>query len=109
MAFKVRYSEQAVDDLDEILSYISNELYSPKAAERFYVAVGDKLDLLREHPYMFPLYHDDMLRVEGYRYAVIGNYLMFYLVDEDSADVCIARILYGKLDIPSVFGFHREG
>jgi len=49
---------------------------------------------------MFPLYHDDRLRIQGYRLVVIGSYLLFYLIDDKSLTVDIVRILYGKRDVP---------
>ena len=75
MAFKVKYTEQAVEDIDEIIEYLSDELFSPQSAENFFKAMKEKLGLIRGHPYIFPFYHDDKLRSEGYRFAVIGNYL----------------------------------
>jgi addiction module RelE/StbE family toxin len=103
MVFKVDFSEQAADDLDEIIRYISGELCNPQAAERFFNAVDKKRGLLREQPYMFPLYHDEKLSADGYRFSAIGNYVLFYLVDDEKSVVSIARILYGGRDIPSVF------
>jgi len=103
MVFKVKFSEQATDDLDGIIAYIEDELYNPQAAERFYNLVNKKRALLREHPYMFPLCPDEKLRAEGYRSVVIGNFIMFYLVDDDKSVVNIARILYRRRDIPSAF------
>ena len=103
MAFKVNFSEKAAEDLAEIIRYMRDELYNSQAAENFYNAINEKRVLLRENPYMFPLYHDKKLRAEGYRFVVIRNFLMFYLVDDSKSVVTIARILYGKRDIPSVF------
>ena len=103
MIFKLRYSERAADDLEDIINYISDELCSPQAAEHFFNAVDEKLGLLREHPYMFPLYHDEKLNADGVRFAVIGNYLLLYLVDDENSVVNIARILHGRRDILSVF------
>jgi addiction module RelE/StbE family toxin len=103
MIFRVEYSERAASDLADIIGYISDKLCNPQAAERFYNAVSEKLGLLREHPYMFPLRHDEKLSAEGVRFAVIGNYLIFYLVDDDNSVVSIARILYGRRNIPSIF------
>jgi toxin ParE1/3/4 len=103
MAFKVKLSEQAADDLDEIIRYISEELCNPQAAGHFYGTVNEKLELLREHPHMFPLYHDEKLSAAGVHSVTIGNYVMFYLVDDDMSMANIARILYGKRDIPAVF------
>ena len=104
MIYKVDFSEQAADDLSEIIRYISEELYNPQAAERFYSEVNENRGLLREHPYMFPLYHDEKLSTEGIHSVVIGNFLMFYIVDDEKSIVSIVRILYGRRDISSVFG-----
>ncbi|MCL2253502.1 MAG: type II toxin-antitoxin system RelE/ParE family toxin [Lachnospiraceae bacterium] len=103
MVFKVKYSDPAALDLAEIIKYISVDLCNSQAAERFLGAVGQKLVELREYPYKFPLYHDEKLRAEGIRFIVIGNYLLFYIVDDSKKIVTIVRILYGKQDIPSVF------
>ena len=102
MAFKVKYSEQSSLDLADILEYISDELCSPKAAEKFFIGVVKKIELLRENPYLFPLYHDEMLSAEGYRFAVIGNYLMFYVIDDGNSMVSIFRILYGRRNIQAI-------
>jgi len=103
MVFKVVFSEQAADDLAEIIKYISDELCNPQAAERFYTAVDEKRELLREHPYIFPLHHDKKLSANGYRFVTIGNFLMFYLVEDEKNIISIARILYGGRNITSVF------
>jgi addiction module RelE/StbE family toxin len=103
MAFKVKFSEQAADDLSKIIRYISEELCNPQAAENFYSAVDKRLETLSENPYVFSLYHDERLSEQGIRFAVVGNYLMFYVVDDDKPIVSIARILYEKQDIPAVF------
>ena len=103
MAFRVKYSEVAADDLFEIISYISDKLCNPQAVERFYNTLNEKLSLLREHPYIFPLHHDEKLNAEGVHFTAIGNYLIFYVIDNDNSIVNIVRILYGRRDIPSVF------
>ena len=108
MAFRIEFSEQAEDDLNEILRYINDELFNPQAAERFYQAVDEKLELLREHPYIFPLYHYEKLSAEGFHFVVISNYLMFYIIDDDTSVVSIARLLYGKRYIPAIFENSQE-
>ena len=102
MTFEVEFSEQGKSDLDEIIRYISEELLSPQAAQKFYSAVNEKLVLLQSFPYLYPLYHDDRLVDEDFHFVTIGNYLMFYIVDDDKAIVSIARILYGRRNILNV-------
>lgn len=104
MAFKVEYTERAAADLADIIAYIRDTLYNPYAAERFYNAVDKKIALLREQPYMFPLHSDEKLNAKGVHFAVIGNYLMFYLIDKANSVVNIVRILYVSRDISTVFG-----
>jgi plasmid stabilization system protein ParE len=103
MAFRVKHTEQSYDDLDGIIEYISEKLFDPQAAERFYNNVAEKIERLKENPYMFPLYHDEKLSAKGYRFAVIGNYLMFFVVDESDKVVSIIGIVYGRRDMPTVF------
>jgi len=103
MIYSVDFSKQAADDLSEITRYISEELYNPQAARRFYNEVTNKLTLLREQPYMFPLYHDEELSAKGIHSIVIGNFLMFFVVDDEKKVVSIVRILYGRRDIPYLF------
>jgi len=103
MAFKVEFSEQGSRDLDVIIGYISDDLSSPQAAQKFFNAVNEKLIKLQDSPYLYPLYHDDKLAKEGFRFITLGNYLMFYLVDDDTSVVSIVRIIYGRRDIPAVF------
>ena len=102
MTYDVEFSEQGNHDLEEIIRYISEELFSPQAAQKFFSAVNEKLLLLQSFTYLYPLYHDDRLANEDFHFVTIGNYLMFYLVYDDKAIVSIARILYGRRDIPTV-------
>ncbi|MCL1884419.1 MAG: type II toxin-antitoxin system RelE/ParE family toxin [Defluviitaleaceae bacterium] len=106
MAFRVKHTEQSYDDLDGIIEYISEELFNPQAAERFYNNVAEKIERLKANPYMFPLYHDEKLNAKGFRFAVIGNYLMFFAIDERDGGnkiVNILRIIYGRRDMHDVF------
>ena len=102
MVFKVSFSRQAAIDFAEILNYISGELQNRKAANRFYNEVAKKLKLLRKMPYMFPLYHNESIGDKGFRYIIIDNYLVFYLIEDGKSAVYIARILYGKQDIAAL-------
>ena len=102
MDFKVKLSQQAVNDIDDIISYISHELYSPQAAERFFNKINQKISLLGKNPFIYPLYHDEDLSKKGLRFVIVGNYLMFYIIDEENTVVHIARIVYGGRNLPVV-------
>jgi addiction module RelE/StbE family toxin len=100
MVFKIKFSEQAADDLNDIINYICDVLINPIAAERFFNELDEKLESICEFPRMFPLHQNERLNAMNVRFAVVGSYLLFYLIDDSQAVVNILRILYGKRDIP---------
>lgn len=98
MAYKVRVSESAERDVDEILSYIADKLSNPKAAADFADALEEKYGELEEHPLMFELSRNERLAQRGYRRFVVGSYVALYLVNEGDQIVDVARIFYGRRD-----------
>ena len=108
MDYKVKFSQQAFDDIDNIISYIDHELCNPQAAERFYNIVHQKITLIEKNPYIYPLHHDEGLNKKGLHFAVIGNYLLFYIIDEENSVVNIVRIVYGGRNLPVIFESNQE-
>ena len=103
MDFQVKFSEQAAQDVSDIIEYICDVLYNPGAAERFYNEVNKKRERISENPFIYPLSKDEKLCGQRTRTAVIGNFLMFYSVDETNNAAYIIRIIYGKRDIAGIF------
>ena len=99
MAFRIKFSDYANTDISNILRYISHNLGNPVAAERFYRNVNEIIEILKDNPYIYPLHHDEVLQDEGYHFAIIGNYLMLFLIDDNNSIVNIARIVYGRQNL----------
>jgi len=74
--YKATYLPPAITDLFEIEEYLNE--YSPTAADRFEEAVDQRVTGLSEHPLMCPAYERDPF----FRKIVLGDYLLFYSVDE---------------------------
>jgi plasmid stabilization system protein ParE len=100
MAYTTRTSDRYEEDLDSALDYITNTLYSPKAALRMLQKTRDIISLIKENPYNFPLYHNKHIAGKGYRYAIIGNYLMFYRISEERKITTIESFIHGQMNIP---------
>jgi toxin ParE1/3/4 len=98
MAYKVQLTESAARDIDEILTYICENLNAPQAATDFAVELDKDFELLETQPFMFEASRNDRLRSRGYRRFPVKNYVVFYLVDEDAQVVSIARVFYGRQD-----------
>jgi plasmid stabilization system protein ParE len=103
MVFRTKYTELGAQDLSDILDYIKDVLLNPTAAERFFREVNKKRQNISKNPFMYPLSRDEKLRALGYRAAAIGNYLLFYVVDEAVKICYIVRIVYGKRDLVALF------
>ena len=101
--YKLIMTKAFEDDLDETLEYISKRLYNSDAAQRLLNIVDDKISLIEEDPLLYPLYHDDKLAKQNYRFAVVNRYLLFYKVGEIEKIIYLSRFLYSSQNITDIF------
>jgi plasmid stabilization system protein ParE len=59
-----------------------------------------KTSRLKDYPYSCPEYEDD----PDYRRLVVGDYLVFYKVNEDDKTIEVHRILHGSQNIQKQLG-----
>jgi len=98
--YKLRYLPLAQQDLEAITDYIADTLKAPKAALDFIDAVEDGINRLREHPYSCRVYHPIKPVEPEYRVLVVKNYLVFYVVLDDTVE--IHRVVYGRRNLPQI-------
>ena len=96
--YQVLIYPSAENDLIEIRDYFLNKLkISPNNLfEKFYKSIGT----LENNPHIFPLLKDSFLNQLGYRMVPIDNFLLFYIIDNDT--VQIHRFLYGRRNYLSI-------
>lgn len=97
MDYKVRITEAAFRDLDQILDYMVFKLHNKTAAVHFNDEFFKKIAPLASQPYMHELSRDQYLKHRGYRKLVIGNYIVLYTIDDEASEVFISRVFYGSL------------
>jgi addiction module RelE/StbE family toxin len=93
MKTEVIYLPKAVSDQADIKNYLSQ--FYPGTNKRFFSLLKKKIARLKTYPYSCPVYEDD----PDYRKLVVGEYLVFYTVDENTKIVKIHRLLHGSRDI----------
>lgn len=101
---KVRFSPAAVDDMDEIFSYISKE--NVVAAETLLEKLDQQIKDLSDFPNKGSVLLEEEYSIiqRGYRFIVVHPYLVFYRIMGDT--VIIHRILHGRRDyLRELFGF----
>lgn len=93
---ELKYSPEALQDLDEIWEYIDSDLCNPDAADNTISTILDKAEVLRDFPYSgTPL--DVISRIHSdYRFVTANSFLVFYRVHEGV--VYIDRILNERRD-----------
>jgi toxin ParE1/3/4 len=96
--YKLVVTELAHQDLDNIVSYIAIQLANPAAASDFLDKVDKCYGYLMKNPLMYSKCYNSKLEKEGYRKAVIKNYIFVYKVDENAKTVSIVRFFYGTRD-----------
>lgn len=91
---ELRYSPEALTDLDEIWEYIVSDLANPDAAQNTVDSILNAADRLRDYPESGALLASVADIVSDYRFVPVGNYLLFYRARP--CEVFIDRILYAR-------------
>ena len=94
--YRVDISEPAENDLMDIVRYISAQLSAPMTAMEMLDAMEQAMSSLEEMPHRAPAVADERLAAIGYRKLIVGNYIIFFSINEKTKAVDVERILYGR-------------
>ena len=94
MIDNIKYSDLAINDLEQIGDYISEQLKNPKSALKIVNDIQDTIDTLVEFPLMGVLLSSVIDIETDYRFLVCGSYLTFYRPQDSK--IFIDRILYSR-------------
>ena len=94
--YKVFYSSAALDDIDEIFSYIAKD--NANSAEVLLEKFDESILKLGDFPNLGSVLSEDEFTLisSGYRFLVVHPYLVSYRILEDT--VIIYRILHSRRD-----------
>ena len=95
--YKIHYLPLALDDLKSIIKYISDELESPRAADKLIQNIDKGVLKIADNPFWCHVYVPFAKLKYEYRVLNIDNYSLFYTVE--SGKIEIHRVLYSKRDI----------
>jgi len=93
MSYRINYLPDATEDRDVIREYLSQ--YYESTVRNFFTLLRKRVAQLKEHPYSCPAYEHD----PDYRVLVVGDYLVFYVVNDNDNIVEIHRIFHKSRDI----------
>ena len=96
--YKVKITYEANNDLNEIFTYIINNLREEQTAFNLMREIQDMILSLGEMPELFGLSLEPTLAAKGYRRVTVKKYVVLYTVDENSKTVNVARVFHGSMD-----------
>ena len=93
MKYMIIFLPEALADSEEIRNYLSQYYHS--TVTNFFAHLRKRTNSLKANPYIAPQHQEQ----PSYRKLVVGEYLVFYKVDEKKKQIKIHRILHGSRDI----------
>ena len=102
--YKIEIAQPAVQDLQDILGYISNTLKEPATAQRIYTSIKTEILTLASMPERNRVVDDEPYAAMGVRRLFVENYVVFYVVDKGRNCVHVLRVLYNRREWQSILG-----
>jgi addiction module RelE/StbE family toxin len=97
--YDIRYLRTAECDLYGIFDYISRD--NPTAAADLLEKIDSSISKLAANPFLGVVPKDSRLKEKGYRMLVVGKYLVFYVLKQET--VQIRRIIHGARQYTFLF------
>ena len=94
MIFEVEFSEQAEADLRGIYEYVAFDIGVKDNADSLIGRIENVVYDLEKYPKRGRPYDKEPWKSRGLRFKIVGNYNIYYLIDEENAIVHIIRIMY---------------
>lgn len=94
--YEIMVYETAESDIRDAVGYISKTLRELNTAQAMSKRFQEAITSLNKMPERFPLVPDSYLASIGIRTTSVGNYLIFYTVNQAERRVEVSRVLYGK-------------
>lgn len=95
MEYKLKLTDEFLEEIDEICDYISINLKSPNIANKLRKKVVYNLLPLEKSPKMFAEIEKMSKTERRYRRIIVDNYIILYVIDEEEKIIYIAHIYYG--------------
>ena len=96
MSFQVVFLEDAEADLGGIDEYLCQ--FSERTADGFIAQMEAQTLMLEENPYLYQVYEADPF----FRRMVVGDYNLFYSVNEQEELVTIHRVFHQSRNVSSL-------
>lgn len=96
--YEVKITRQAMEQMKEIVHYISAELLAPEAADKLLDKMREAIAELSFMPERYALIEEGSWKQEGIRKTIVENFLIYYWVDKKNLKVQVIAVIYNRRD-----------
>ena len=92
MNYRVLITDEATDDVFNLVKYIQVDLCNPDAANKLYTNLNREVNNMGDFPLKFA---DSGIKYRGYiiHKKIYQSYLLFYIISDENQTVYVLRIL----------------
>lgn len=98
MTYKVKLTNNALEQLKDAVGYISKVLLEPEIARRWSDRIKKEILSLDHMPLRYSLVDEEPWRAKGIHKMTIENFIVYYWVNEETATVWVTAVVYGRRD-----------
>ncbi len=96
--FEVRFTNQALEQIQEIYQYIAESLCVPDTAAKWVVNLKEEIVKLPFMPKRIPLTDEEPWHSEGVRKMTVKNHFVYFWINEEKSTVWIIAVIYARRD-----------
>lgn len=104
MDYQVMLTPQAIEQLQQTVLYIAQTLQQPQTAKRWADLIYKEIAGLNFMPSRYPLTDEEPWRTKGIHKLTVKNFLVYYLVEEETKTVSVTAVVYGRRDQLAALG-----
>ena len=90
--------QNAVEDFDQIVQYITYSLKNPEGAIKLIQLFESKILSIMNFPNSYPIIYDSKFELSDLRKCRMDNYLIIYILNQELAQIEVVRIIYQRVD-----------
>lgn len=95
--YTVQITDRALADMEEIYTYIAEQLQAPENAMGQYNRIAEAIQKLNMFPERVRIMESEPENKMGFRQLPVDNFSVFYVIKEER--VIVTRVLYSASDI----------
>ena len=94
--YEVKISDQALEQLERTVDYISHTLAEPQTAYKWLNSMEQEMQSLEFMPNRVRLTYEEPWRSRGIHCMNAMNYNVYFRIEEESKTVWVTAVIYGR-------------